>query len=59
MSKAKANAALNVASIGNGREIEKIEPFSASHFITASNQKSTAKNKKPALRRVLTQYRAQ
>ena len=46
MSKAKANAALNVASIGNGREIEKIEPFSASHSITASNQKSTAKNKK-------------
>ena len=37
MSKSKANAALNVASIENGREIEKIESFSASHSITASN----------------------
>lgn len=37
MSRTKANAALNVASIENGREIEKIEPFSASHHTTASN----------------------
>ena len=37
MNKTKANAALNVASIENGREIEKSEPFSASHSITVSN----------------------
>ena len=43
MSRTKANAALNVASIENGREIEKIEPFSASHSITTGNSLSIAK----------------